>query len=229
MTKRYTLLAHTDYPDLPADVVAAADYDALAARAGDLEKRLESQRAYDPANEVCSLSVAEAYQQRAHKAEARLAEYENVVIPSWKREEEMWRQDEARLAEAEAALREICAVDKAAPGRKDCHIWADMLEIAVDYFPDRKWRITYSAPAYSLEEAGPDQLSASGVCRASPDSALKFGELAQQVRLTADSAPAVNPHCLNDGVPCASDGAGGCTACDRTFSAGDEAAGGLCG
>ena len=32
--------------------------------------------------------------------EARLAEYENIIIPSWKREEEMWRQDEARLAEA---------------------------------------------------------------------------------------------------------------------------------
>ena len=45
----------------------------------------------------------------------------------------------SRLAEAEAALREICAVDKAAPGRKDCHIWADMLEIAVGYFPDRHW------------------------------------------------------------------------------------------
>jgi hypothetical protein len=24
-----------------------------------------------------------------------------------------------------------------------------------------------------------------------------------------------NPHCLNDGVPCASDGAGGCVACDE--------------
>ena len=28
------------------------------------------------------------------------------------------------------ALQEICAVDKAAPDRKDCHIWADMLAIA---------------------------------------------------------------------------------------------------
>ncbi len=49
-------------------------------------------------------------------------------------------QLEARLAEAEQRLRDICAVDKAAPGRKDCWIWADMLEIAVSYFPDREWR-----------------------------------------------------------------------------------------
>ena len=31
------------------------------------------------------------------------------------------------------------------------------------------------------------------------------------------AAPYVNPECLNDGIPCASDGAGGCCACDKRF------------
>lgn len=46
------------------------------------------------------------------------------------------RGDEAmrRAHEAEAALRSVLNVDKAAPGRKDCHIWADMLECARAYF-----------------------------------------------------------------------------------------------
>ena len=32
MVKRHTLLAHRSFPDLPAEVVSAQDYDALAAR-----------------------------------------------------------------------------------------------------------------------------------------------------------------------------------------------------
>lgn len=46
----------------------------------------------------------------------QIAEYENVIIPSWKREEEYWRQTEARLADATAQLfradEVICALDK---------------------------------------------------------------------------------------------------------------------
>ena len=38
MVKRYALLAHKDFPDIPADVVAASDYDALAARLAEAER-----------------------------------------------------------------------------------------------------------------------------------------------------------------------------------------------
>lgn len=39
-------------------------------------------------------------------------------------------QEQADNERLRGALQEICAVDKAAPDRKDCHIWADMLAIA---------------------------------------------------------------------------------------------------
>ena len=37
---------------------------------------------------------------------ARLAEYENVIIPSWKREEDRWREDEANAIEFRRVLAE---------------------------------------------------------------------------------------------------------------------------
>ncbi|CAK0777827.1 hypothetical protein CCP3SC15_580026 [Gammaproteobacteria bacterium] len=37
---------------------------------------------------------------------ARLAEYENVIIPSWKREEDGWREDEANAIEFRRVLAE---------------------------------------------------------------------------------------------------------------------------
>jgi hypothetical protein len=39
--KRHTLMAHQSFPDLPAEVVAASDYDALAARLAEAEQLLQ--------------------------------------------------------------------------------------------------------------------------------------------------------------------------------------------
>lgn len=49
---------------------------------------------------------AELKQLRADntRLRAELAQYENVIIPSWKREEEMWRQDEANAVEFRRVL-----------------------------------------------------------------------------------------------------------------------------
>lgn len=49
---------------------------------------------------------AELKQLRADNTRLRadLAQYENVIVPSWKREEEMWRQDEANAVEFRRVL-----------------------------------------------------------------------------------------------------------------------------
>ena len=45
-------------------------------------------------------------QDRLAEREAQLAEYENIIIPSWKREEDMWREDEANAIEFRRVLAE---------------------------------------------------------------------------------------------------------------------------
>lgn len=51
-------------------------------------------------------AVGEIEQLRADNARLRaeMEQYENVIIPSWKREEEMWRQDEANAVEFRRVL-----------------------------------------------------------------------------------------------------------------------------
>lgn len=44
MVKRHTLLAHPTFPNLPAEVVSASDYDALAAERDALRKDAERYR-----------------------------------------------------------------------------------------------------------------------------------------------------------------------------------------
>jgi len=59
---------------------------------------------YEPQGEGCY--GCKALARRAEDAEAQLAEYENVIIPAWKREEAMWREDESNAIEFRRVLAE---------------------------------------------------------------------------------------------------------------------------
>lgn len=50
-------------------------------------------------------AIREAHKELERK-EAQLAEYDNIIIPSWKREEILWRQDEADAIEFRRVLAE---------------------------------------------------------------------------------------------------------------------------
>lgn len=49
---------------------------------------------------------ANAAEARLAEAEAQLKQYEDVIIPSWKREETMWHEDEANAIEFRRVLAE---------------------------------------------------------------------------------------------------------------------------
>lgn len=70
---------------------------------------LHARLAFAESPEVCTVAHENVetcgYCQRDALSKT-LADYENVLIPSWKREEAEWREDEARLAEALGLLRE---------------------------------------------------------------------------------------------------------------------------
>ena len=75
---------------------------------------------------------------------------------------------------------------------------------------DRLRGVLKTIAAYRLDDfAGPCTMAMQCV----QDAKDALGGAADQ----PSAAPYVNPECLNDGIPCASDGAGGCCACDKRF------------
>jgi hypothetical protein len=99
------------------EAVLAADYDALSEKLSnalctnyDLRKErdrltdeLAARSCTGPAHICHNLATERSENARLRK---EIEQYETVIIPSWKREEEMWREDEANAIEFRRVLAE---------------------------------------------------------------------------------------------------------------------------
>jgi len=113
MVKRHTLLAHDSFPDLPAEVVAASDYDALAARLAEAMEGTERlrgllSRLLGTRNAECrALARLEVAQNNYLDHRQELADYESASLAA-----------SACEAEARVAIDAAIAVEQQGAGNE---------------------------------------------------------------------------------------------------------------